>query len=341
MGLTVSYSIETNNRRRDLARKKIERMHSIALDLGFEHVGDIVEFEGYTSEKDHHEKPTIPDDHRWTLIQAGQHVDIPWTLRDNGNGHKLGASMFIEPDWFCGFSAWPGEGSESLEIVLSEMPRTFQAGYKPEDDAKFKVKDRHQFDREKWERWCKRTGKDEYLADRGGWYCPYKAYETRTVKIPGSAKMHASGFCKTQYASQFGMPHFVRCHLSVCHLLKRIGEIPGVTVDINDEGHYEASTYSDDWREAREAGREPTYVWHPPTYSVATLIRECGDYNELVAGMAGAIKDAIGGTGVDQQAPIMQYANFEHLEAACGEGQDVRPVLEALKSIPLLEVEEN
>lgn len=340
MGLTVSYSIETNNRRRDLARKKIAKMHAIAMDLGFEHVGDIVEFEGYVSEQNHPTKPTIPDDHRWTLIQASAHVDVPWTQWSDGNGMKRGSSIFVEPDWFCGFSAWPGQGCESLEIVLSELPRTVEHLYRPEDDIKFKRKDSWHFDHDKWERWCKRTGKDQFLAEGGYWYSPSKAHEMRTIKVPGSSKMRASGFCKTQYASQFGMHNFVRCHLSVCHLLKRIGEIPGVKVDINDEGKYEASTYSDDWKEAREAGREPTYVWHPPTYSVAKLIRECGNYNEMIAGFVGTIKDVIRCSGMDLQAPIMQYADFEHLEAACGEGRDVQPVLEALKSIPLLEVEE-
>ena len=95
------------------------------------------------------------------------------------------------------------------------------------------------------------------------------------------------GFCKTQYASQHGMDHFVRCHLSVIRMLDHAKEL-GILGSVSDEGDY--------W-EKRD---------------VKALVQEVGDWNEQIAGLVGQMKDLLGG-GVE--APITQYPDFEHLEA--------------------------
>lgn len=323
MGLTVHYTIELSNRRRDLALKKINAMRSLAIDLGFESVSDVVEYDSPTEE-------TVSEDDRWMFIQSDTSVNIPWTQHNNG-----GSSRRVHPDWFCGFTAWPGDGCESMEVVLAEHPRTIEVDYKPEDDARFQDRSAgfdwwsgSQFDWKKWERWCKRNDRDDLLVN--GFYNPARLYETRTIKVPYSAKIGCSAFCKTQYASEFGAPHFVRCHLSVCHLLKRIGQLPGVKVTINDEGHYETAVYSDNWN---DPDVETTYVPHDATYSIETLLKQCGDYNNMIAALTGALNDVLEGSGMSGQSPITNFPNFEHLEAAGANDETVIPMLEALKSL--------
>ncbi len=39
-----------------------------------------------------------------------------------------------------------------------------------------------------------------------------------------------------------------------------MAKLPGLKVTVDDEGKYGPSTYSDDWKEAYEAGRKPTYT---------------------------------------------------------------------------------
>ena len=99
-----------------------------------------------------------------------------------------------------------------------------------------------------------------------------------------------SSFCKTQYASNpacGGVQNFLRCHLSVVALLdfaKSLGLVAGVS----DEGKY----------------------WE--TRDVEALAREVGSWNEMIAGFAGQLKDALG-AGVVRE--IASFPNFEHLEA--------------------------
>ncbi len=102
--------------------------------------------------------------------------------------------------------------------------------------------------------------------------------DRRTIKtqLPG---FRWTSFCKTQYASNpecGGIPNFLRCHISSITLLERIAELPMISVEIDDEGKYGRSHYSDDYREARTAGRKPTYVWHTGKYNVKALVEEIG-----------------------------------------------------------------
>lgn len=105
-----------------------------------------------------------------------------------------------------------------------------------------------------------------------------------------------SSFCKTQYASNAeygGVPHFLRCHLAVVKLLDRAKEL-GILESVSDEGDY--------WRDR----------------NVEALARCVGEWNADIAGWAGRLKDALEdqGEGLSLQARILEYPNFEHLEAA-------------------------
>jgi hypothetical protein len=81
-----------------------------------------------------------------------------------------------------------------------------------------------------------------------------------------------SSFCKTQFASRpevGGVENFLRTHLAVVKLLDHAAEL-GVLKDVADEGEY--------W-ERRDA---------------RALAEEVGDWNTLVAGWAGRLRDMFG-----------------------------------------------
>ena len=97
-------------------------------------------------------------------------------------------------------------------------------------------------------------------------------------------------FCKTEYASDpavGGIENFLRCHLSVIHVLDHARTL-GILKEVSDEGSY--------W-EKRD---------------VRSLAEEVVRWNQQMAGLAGKMKDLLGG---DVEAAIMKFQNFEHLEA--------------------------
>jgi len=99
-------------------------------------------------------------------------------------------------------------------------------------------------------------------------------------------------YCKTQYASEQGWEHFLRCHKMILSILKFWRQM-GVHVEVNDEGEY--------W----ETGSEKK------------LRAALDGYNGLVAALAGAFKDAsdASGKGGSVESPIFARSDFERLEA--------------------------
>ncbi|RMH70738.1 MAG: hypothetical protein D6675_08455 [Gemmatimonadetes bacterium] len=96
--------------------------------------------------------------------------------------------------------------------------------------------------------------------------------------------------CKTQYASDpryGGSPNFLQAHLLVVAVLD-VAQKLGILQHVDDEGGY--------W-EHRDSEQ---------------LVEKVHHYNQLVAGMVGALSDAGQDVGL---APILAYPNFEHLEA--------------------------
>lgn len=97
-------------------------------------------------------------------------------------------------------------------------------------------------------------------------------------------------FCKTQYASNpelGGVENLLRAHLAVIKLLDYAAEL-GVLKDVSDEGNY--------WQQR----------------NVEALAQTVGDWNTMIAGWAGRLKDAFGDGVVSE---IAGFPNFEHLEA--------------------------
>jgi hypothetical protein len=103
----------------------------------------------------------------------------------------------------------------------------------------------------------------------------------------GGWKWHS--FCKTQYANEHGLENFLRCHLSVVAMLDAAKRI-GFDVVVNDEGHY--------W-EKRD---------------VHALVREIGEWDQMIAAFGGSLKDAAGVAGMTIESPIFNRKDFETLE---------------------------
>lgn len=102
---------------------------------------------------------------------------------------------------------------------------------------------------------------------------------------------HWASICTSQFASNpnfGGLANFLRCHLSVIHLLDRAGRL-GILMEVNDDGRF--------WEERSMEG----------------LSREVDAWNQWAAALAGRLKDRF---GRELFAEILQFPNFEHLEAA-------------------------
>jgi hypothetical protein len=128
-----------------------------------------------------------------------------------------------------------------------------------------------------------------------------------------------------------GIPNFVRCHLCIIHLLDRIGELPTMKVEMNDEGKYGRSYYTDDpW------AKERVYTWHDGKYSVKALVKEIGKWNEMLAATFGAINEVLqaGGSTDRMDSPISEFPDFEQMAFKGRQNhQYLAPFLKAMKEL--------
>jgi len=119
-------------------------------------------------------------------------------------------------------------------------------------------------------------------------YPPTAVIEGQQVPtVPGWAWR---SFCKTQYASDptlGGIKNFLKAHLGLVAVLDYANDL-GILTAVDDEGDY--------W-----VNRD-----------VPALVQTVGSWNEMVAGLAGQMKDLVGPA---LQSHITSYPNFEHLEA--------------------------
>jgi len=325
MGLTIHYSLKSNQ---ENAEQTVHKMRQLALDLPFEQVGEIVDLKGKQCDTEARRAELQNADGKsqslfWLLLQAEKPVQCPWNKR---------ISRTINPTRIIGFDTWPGPGSEPANFGLCLYPAEIEWEYTPQDDQRFQSAqkngfDWHRFDWRKWDRHCKR----HHTFTRS----PAAFTEIRKVRTNLSG-WHWRSFCKTQYASDpqcGGIPNFLKCHISVITLLDRMAKLPGLKVSVDDEGKYGPSTYSDDWKEAHEAGRKPTYRRHKGQYNPAVLAQEVGDWNTMIAGFAGALDEALAGGGITLEAPIKDFPDFEQLEFKGHKQKYLTPFLQAMKNL--------
>ena len=325
MGLTIGYTLNSKLTDGDQIEQTVYKMRQLALDLPFEQVGEIVNLSGKQCDTEARRKELQNGDEKneslfWLLIQAGKSVRCPWNKR---------ISRKVNPTRIIAFDTWPGPGSEAANLGLCLYPSEIEWECKPEDDERFQEVTKsgwHEFSWRKWDRYCKRH------------QCFRSTFASAEVrKVPtGLAGWSWGSFCKTQYASDptcGGVPNFLRCHISVITLLDRIAKIPGVRARVDDEGKYGPSTYSDDWKEANDAGRKPTYRRHKGQYNPGGLANEVGEWNTMIASLGGALSDALAGSGIKLEAPIKDFPNFDQLEFKSRNLKYLDPFLKAMKSL--------
>jgi hypothetical protein len=322
MGLTIHYTLKSKHQDATQAEQAVTKMRQLALDLPFETVGDIVNLSGDQCDPDTRRREGVEKDESlsWLLIQSGQSIVCPW------NKHH---SRSITATHIIAFDTWPGPGCEAANFGLCLYPAEIEWEYKVEDDQHFEIKDKdgwYRFSWDKWDRHCRRHKQTRSPA-------AYTEMRRVPTKLTG---WRWRSFCKTQYASDpkcGGIPNFLRCHISVITLLDRIAKLPGLNVSVDDEGKYGPSLYSDDWQEAHAAGRKPTYRRHKGQYNPASLAQEVGEWNEMIAGMSGALSDAMAKSGVELESPIKDFSDFEHLEFKGRNLKYLEPFLAALKAL--------
>lgn len=322
MGLTIHYGLTSKTRSLHSATALVEKMRQLAFDLPFEQVDDAVQHLG----PEVCQKPLDdlrPDEALFSAVLDGcQHVAIPWH-------RKQRASVTVQPLEIIYFNTVPGPGSEWATFGLARYPAEIEVTYCPASDDRFikTIKKggltRWDFDWERWRRWLVANGHDRWAFPDND-----KFQERRKIRTRLGGWRWGS-FCKTQYASNpdcGGIPNFVRCHLCVIHLLDRIGKLPAVKVEVNDEGKYGRSYYTDDpWAKKR------VYTWHEGKHDVKALVQEIGDWNEMIAAMFGAVKDTAQGLGVE--SAIAEFPTFEQLEFKGQSQEHLGPFLQAMKQL--------
>ena len=88
-------------------------------------------------------------------------------------------------------------------------------------------------------------------------------------------------------------------------------ELPTIKVEINDEGKYGRSYFTDDWTVPK-----PVYNWHDGKYDVKALVQEVGQWNEMIAAKFGALNDVlnVSSSPTRLESPITDFPDFEQLE---------------------------
>lgn len=133
MGLTIHWQLKApEDMTADGVRQVIEKVRQAAMDLPFEEVSEIREVKGqdacdFEKQRDRlqgKDSPERDEELFWFLIQSTQHVS--W--RDKGQREGESYSRHISPLHMIGFSAWPGPGSEPVNIILALYPTHFWTG---------------------------------------------------------------------------------------------------------------------------------------------------------------------------------------------------------------------
>jgi len=105
-------------------------------------------------------------------------------------------------------------------------------------------------------------------------------------RVPGETGTWES-FCKTQFATEFGLPNFLRAHMTVCAILEKAQDL-GFKVEVHDEGEFWAKR------------------------DVKALAEVVEQMDQAIAAMYGAMKDTAP-EGV-LESPMKGRADFERLE---------------------------
>jgi hypothetical protein len=113
------------------------------------------------------------------------------------------------------------------------------------------------------------------------------------IHAEGSTSWQWRDFCKTQYASSpecGGLQNFLRCHQAVLQLVDHCQELGILDHACDPSGYWEH-------------------------HDLEQLVKCVNEYNIFTAAAIGTVKDALAPMGYSAEAPILERADFEHLEA--------------------------
>jgi hypothetical protein len=116
MELTIHYQLATTGDE-EHARKRVQQLRQAALDLPFQHVGEIVEFRG--GQCDWKQRPD-DDPSRWLLIQAGTHIALRVSPSEKRQG--VTRQLDVRPSNIIAFETEPGDGCEPANFGLCQFP---------------------------------------------------------------------------------------------------------------------------------------------------------------------------------------------------------------------------
>lgn len=336
-------------------RENMEDTRRFALTLPVISASEVVEFRGRDCQFDRDPASGEQDPFRWAKIQAARHVDSPWRpgeSRQQAPSHMMCLSIYPAegsepmnvgccsfprfvwkpekdhaPGW--GWVLKPGSSYPQSERLLRAFTKKYRLVKMPDKCSRSRL-----WGRSELLHWTPGGGASirsgRYLSHRRG-YGPGHVelqlddYAQREIRFRfrgpieeartlfTSAEFKAdlddmihgkehvipathgvwSSFCKTQYANDprvGGWPNFVRAHLSVLAVLEHMQGI-GFRVEVSDE--------SDFWDHR----------------DLAKLAKTVGQWDAMIAGLAGVFKDAAEASGQGFDSPVLGRADFEHLEA--------------------------
>lgn len=117
MGLTIHYQLAAAGDEVH-ARKLVQQLRQAALDLPFQHVGDLVEFRGDECDWTRRAKD---DPYRWLLIQTCTAVSLPVTPAERRRGVRR--DIDVLPVHVIALETEPGDGCEAANFGLCQYPR--------------------------------------------------------------------------------------------------------------------------------------------------------------------------------------------------------------------------
>jgi hypothetical protein len=117
MGLTIHYQLATTGDETH-SLKLVQQLRQAALDLPFQHVGEIIKFRGDQCDW---KQRTDDDPYRWLLIQSDAHIALPVTPAERRRGVAR-RDMEVMPQQIIAFETEPGDGCEQANFGMCQYP---------------------------------------------------------------------------------------------------------------------------------------------------------------------------------------------------------------------------
>jgi hypothetical protein len=117
MGLTIHYELATTGNEAH-SRNLVRQLRQAALDLPFDHVGEIIELRGHR--QCDFERLAEDHPHRGLLMDARAYVEIP--AAESQKRHGIVHHAYVRPLHVIAFETEPGDGCETASYGLCQYP---------------------------------------------------------------------------------------------------------------------------------------------------------------------------------------------------------------------------